>query len=135
MRLRRLWWWSAYTPALMNLAGKQNLFLIFCTSKRQISMIRGQGCARVTRWLDYFWLFGHLQQWKLAQWRHWFNKICLAFCQIRNKPSKICQILENCCQSGKILPNLATLQSSAILNIFKSGFIRNNEKSNFDFPD
>ena len=36
-------------------------------------------------------------------------KVGSAFCQIRNKPSKIWQRLLNFCQRGEILPNLVTL--------------------------
>ena len=49
----------------------------------------------VTRWLDYFSIFSHLQQWKLAQSCHKFAKVGSAFCQIRNTLSKICQRLVN----------------------------------------
>ena len=34
----------------------------------------------VTRWLDYFSIFGHLQWWKLAQKCHKFGKVSLVFC-------------------------------------------------------
>ena len=62
-----------------------------------------------TRWLDYFSIFGHLQQLKLAQWFYKFSKVCSAFRQIRNRLSKICQIFVLFCQSGKISQNLVTL--------------------------
>ena len=52
----------------------------------------------VTRWLDYFSIFGHLQNWKLAQKCHKFPKVGSTFYQIRNKPSKICQKLIKICQ-------------------------------------
>ena len=48
--------------------------------------------ASVTRWLDYFSIFGHSQQCKLAQKRHIFAKVGSAFCQ-----------------SVEISPNLVTL--------------------------
>ena len=51
------------------------------------------------------WLFGHLQQWKIAQWHKTFAKVGSKFCQILNKPSKFCQ-------SGEISPNLVTLFST-----------------------
>ena len=63
----------------------------------------------VTRWLNYFSIFGHLHQWNWAQKCHKFAKVGSAFCQIRNKPLKICQRHVNCCQSGEISPNLVTL--------------------------
>ena len=62
----------------------------------------GWDMCSVTRWLDYFLIFGHLQQREWAQFCHKFAKENSAFCQIRNKLSKICQ-------SGKISPNLVTL--------------------------
>ena len=62
-----------------------------------------------TRRLDYFSIFGHLQQLKLAQWFYKFSKVSSAFRQIRNRLSKICQIFVNFCQSGKISQNLVTL--------------------------
>ena len=49
----------------------------------------------VTRRLDCFSIFGHLRQWKLSQKCHKFAKVSSAFCQIRNKPLKFCQILVN----------------------------------------
>ena len=66
-------------------------------------------CSSVTRWLDYFSIFGHFQQWKLAQNCHKFAKVGSAFCQIRNELSKICQ-------SGEILPNLVKLGHCSLLN-------------------
>ena len=36
----------------------------------------------VTRWLNYFNIFGHLQLWKLAQWHYIFAKEGSKFCQI-----------------------------------------------------
>ena len=33
----------------------------------------------VTRWLDLFSTFGHLQQWKFTQYRQQFAKVCLKF--------------------------------------------------------
>ena len=63
----------------------------------------------VTRWLDYFPTFGHLQQWTFAQLCNKFAKVGSTFCRIRNKPLKICQRLFQFCQSGKISPNLVTL--------------------------
>ena len=56
----------------------------------------------VTKWLDSFLIFGHLQQWKLAKLCHKFAKVGSGLCQIGNKPSKICQ-------SGEISPNLVSL--------------------------
>ena len=45
------------------------------------------------------WPFGTRN---LARWCHKFAKVCSAYCQIRNKPSKICQ-------SGEISSNMVTL--------------------------
>ena len=77
--------------------------------------------SSVTIWLDHFSKFGHLQQWKLAQWCHKFAKVGSALCQIRDKPSKICQRLVNFCQSVKNLPNLVTLMPSHLdLRLFRT---------------
>ena len=46
---------------------------------------------------------------KLAQKWNKFAKVSLLFCQIRNKPSKICQRPVKYCQSGEISPHLVTL--------------------------
>ena len=73
---------------------------------KQISFKGGWQCDQMVR---LFSIFGHLQQWKLAQYCHKFAKVGSLFCQIRNKPSKIGQQLVNFCQSGEILPNLVTL--------------------------
>ena len=43
----------------------------------------------VTRWLDYFSTFGHLHQWKLAQWLTKMAKVGPKFYQIVNKPTKL----------------------------------------------
>ena len=66
----------------------------------------------VTRWLNYVSIFGHFQQWKLAQ-KQWnnFAKVGLLFCQIRNKPPKSCQRLVKFWHSGEFSPNLVTLAS------------------------
>ena len=65
--------------------------------------------SSVTRWLDYSSTFGHLYQWKLAQWHTKFAKVGPRFSQIVNKPSKNCPRLWRFCQNGEILPNLVTL--------------------------
>ena len=70
----------------------------------------------VTRRLDYFSIFGHLHQLKLAQQCYQFAKVALAFCQIRNKLPKIHQRPKNFCQSGKISPNLVTLKTTYLPN-------------------
>ena len=106
------WWWHdslilKLICQLENRLGRdQELWNL---SSRHCSFIR----ISVTILYDYFSIFGHLQLWKLAQKCSKFAKLCLAFCQIRNKLSKICQILVYFCQSSKILPNLVTLISAA----------------------
>ena len=65
--------------------------------------------SSVTRWSDYFSIFGRLKQWKLAQKCDTFAKECSAFRQIRNEQSKFYQVLVDICQSGEFLPNLVTL--------------------------
>ena len=56
--------------------------------------------------LDFFSIFGHLQQWKLAQSCHTFAKVCSAFCQIRNILSKIWPF------TYKLLPKWRNLDKS-----------------------
>ena len=56
----------------------------------------------VTRWLNYFKIFGNTQVWKLAQQHNILAKLVSKICQILSKPSKICPRL-------KISPNLVTL--------------------------
>ena len=60
----------------------------------------------VTRWLDIFfniWTFATMNIGPIMS-----QIIGSAICQIRNKLSKICQILVNFWQSGEISPNLVT---------------------------
>ena len=68
--------------------------------------------TRVTRWLDIS-VFGHFQQWKLAQWRNKFAKVDSAFCQIRNKLSKICQKVVNFCQIWSHCPKHISIYMSS----------------------
>ena len=63
----------------------------------------------VTRWLDYFSIFGHLQQWKFALKHQIFAKADSKFCQTLNNAFKIFIIINIFCVSGAILPNLVTL--------------------------
>ena len=58
------------------------------TSKGKISE------TSVTRWLNYVKVFGHLQQWKLAQRKNIFPVVGSKFCQVLNKPSKNCPIIK-----------------------------------------
>ena len=58
----------------------------------------------MTRWLDYFAIFGDLYQWRTT-----FVEIGLKVCQIQNKLSKNCQKLLRFCQNSEISPNLVTL--------------------------
>ena len=55
----------------------------------------------VTRWLDYFSIFGHLQKWKLAQLCHKFAKVGSAFYQMGNEQSKILPDLKSFAQLAK----------------------------------
>ena len=57
--------------------------------------------ASVSRWLNYFKVCGYLQQCILAQKHNTFAKIRLTFCQILNKPSKMCPRLLNCAKVAK----------------------------------
>ena len=45
----------------------------------------------VTRWLYYFSIFGHQQQWKISPIMYQISKSRLNVLQIRNKLSKFCQ--------------------------------------------
>ena len=87
--------------------------------------------SSVTKWLEYFPIFAHSKQWKLAQK---FQKLANFFPKL-NKPATDCQRLPKCHQSGRILPHLVTLWLSAhafrcvdetkaikILEITRSGF-------------
>ena len=49
------------------------------------------------------WLFGHLQQWKIAQWHKTFAKVGSKFCQILNKPSTFCQSFAQVAKFRQIL--------------------------------
>ena len=82
----------------------------------------------VTRWLAYYSKFGHLHQWKLAQWHTKFAKVGPRFFQIVNKPSKNCPRLWRFWQNGKISPNLVTLAHLTPLStsIFAENGVRNN---------
>ena len=53
-----------------------------------------------------YWMFGHLQQWKIVQYYKLFAKAGDNFCPILNKPLKY---LEHFRQSSKIWPNLVSL--------------------------
>ena len=61
--------------------------------EKQKYVVHDRQRVSVTRWLDCFSIYGHLQQRKLSQICHKFAKLGSAFCQLRNKPSKICQDL------------------------------------------
>ena len=67
----------------------------------------------VTRWLDCFSLYGYSQQLKFAQ--NLKNaKVGLRFYQTQNKPSKVSLRFFKVCPSGKISPNLVTLNANAV---------------------
>ena len=70
----------------------------------------------VTRWLDYFFNFGHLQQWKLTQYLKIIDRVGSKFCQMLNKPLQNWPWFLKYCQSGEILPNLVTLHKTE--NVF-----------------
>ena len=63
----------------------------------------------VTRCVEYFSKFGHLQQCEFDQRHTKFTKEGSKFCVILNVPSKLCQRLVRFCQSGEISPNLVSL--------------------------
>ena len=68
----------------------------------------------MTRWLDYFSIFGHLQREKVDQNIDIFAKVGSKFCQSLNNPLTIWQIFINFCQSGEMSPNLVTLILSQV---------------------
>ena len=68
--------------------------------------------ASVTRSQNVYSIFGHLQQYKLAQKHTEASKVGSKFCEILIKPSKDCQIFLTFCQSGEISPNLVTLHGA-----------------------
>ena len=70
----------------------------------------------VTRWLDYFFNFGHLQQWKLTQYLKIIDRVGSKFCQMLNKPLQNWPWFLKYCQSGEILPNMVTLHKTE--NVF-----------------
>ena len=74
-------------------------------------LVRSYFCLgnSVTRWLDYFWKFGYLQQEKVAPKHNIFAKVGSKFCLTLNKPSTIWQRFIKFCQSGEISQNLVTL--------------------------
>ena len=49
---------------------------------------------------------------------HKFAKVCSVFCQIRNKPSKICKILVNFCQSGEFCQIWSHCQYTMLEQVF-----------------
>ena len=69
---------------------------VFDCEKRvkQKYVVHDRQRVSVTRWLDCFSIYGHLQQRKLSQICHKFAKLSSAFCQLRNKSSKMCQDLK-----------------------------------------
>ena len=67
--------------------------------------------ASVTRWLDYFSIFGHLQQWQFAQKQKIITKAGSKFCKMIIKPSKSCRRLTFL---AKVSPNLVTVIKARI---------------------
>ena len=72
----------------------------------------------VTRWLYYYSIFVHLQQWQLAPW-HKNAKVATKVRQILNI-QKIAQIFLFFCRSGEISLNLVTLQYLQQWKIFNT---------------
>ena len=75
----------------------------------------------VTRWLYHLFNVWPFSVMKFAKCKKIFAKVGLKFCPTLAKPSKIAQEVYNFCQSGGILPNLATLLI-IILNSRKLSF-------------
>ena len=80
--------------------GWRNRFIPFYTYTCRYPIKRG------TKWLAYFSTFGHLHQWKLAQWNIKFAKIGPRFSQVVNKPSKIAQDFKDFAKMAIILVTL-----------------------------
>ena len=68
----------------------------------------------MTRWPDYFFNIWPFSAMKIRPIKSQIAKEGAAFCQIRNNPFKNCQRLVNFCQSGKISPNLVTLDGGPL---------------------
>ena len=96
------WVWFSYLNEGLRSSFESGLNLSIVTNS-------SDALTSVTRWIDYFSIFGHLQQWKLAKKRRIIAKLGSAFSQKRNKLAKNRQRLVNFCQSGEISPNLVTL--------------------------
>ena len=77
-----------------------SIFLVFLSVRVTIS---------VTRWLDYFSIFGHLTRLKSCPKLKNYAKVSSKFCQTLKKPFNICQRFIKFCQSSKISQNLVTL--------------------------
>ena len=71
-------------------------------------------CNQCEQMARLFFNFGHLYQWKLAQWHTKFANVGPRFSQIVNKPTKIWPRLWWFCQIGEISPNLVTLCCSTL---------------------
>ena len=65
----------------------------------------------VTRWLYNFWLFGHLQQRKIALEHKIIAKVGSNFFKTLNKALKNCLRPNFCLPKWRFLPNLVTLLS------------------------
>ena len=65
--------------------------------------IKRRNVGSVTRWLDYYSIFGHLHRWKFAQRHTIFAKVGSKCCQIV-KNHKTCPRLWGFCQIGEISP-------------------------------
>ena len=65
----------------------------------------------VTRWVDYFSIFGHLQKWQFGKWHTKFFKVGSKVCQMLNYLLNNCQKLLRFSRSGETSPNLVTLNS------------------------
>ena len=63
----------------------------------------------MTRWPDCFFFIRSFSAMKICPIISKIAKVDSAFCQVRNKLSKICQRLVNVCKSGEFSPNLVTL--------------------------
>ena len=72
----------------------------------------------VTRWVDYFSIFGHLCEQTFAQWHRKFSKI-VKNCKVVNETPKICpSLFEDFAKMAKFRTNLVTLVSGIEIGRF-----------------
>ena len=91
-----------------NFLNKNDTILDLCLRKKQISFF-WRACNQCDQMAVLFIQYLAIYSMKLAQKHKILTKVGLICCQKLNKLAKSRQILLKFCQSGEILPNLATL--------------------------